>query len=274
MIPGIAKTVMLLVMLSGVTMLIACSELKNGENIMPATDQVTAAEWQAITHKRILFGHQSVGNNILSGVKTLADGAGVSLQIMESRNAPTDFGITHFKIGKNEDPQSKIKDFENTLASGDVQGADIALMKLCYIDMQGDTDAKKLAEEYISSLERLSQQFPKTVFIAVTSPIRTVQRGPKAWLKRLFGREPGGYADNFRRQEFNTILRNKYGLKRRLFDVAKFEAEGAGSHIYKGQPLESLNPDMTSDGGHLNANGEQFIAAKLLKLLAGIPARK
>ena len=268
MISSKAKTVTLLVTLVVSTMLTSCSDVKKGEHVMPATDNVSADEWKVISQKRILFGHQSVGNNILSGVKTLADGAGVNLKIMESRNAPSEFGITHFKIGKNEDPQSKIKDFADTLSSGAAQGADIALMKLCYIDIQGDTDAKKLAADYISSLERLRLQYPKTVFIAVTTPIKTVQDGPKAWLKRLLGRDPGGYADNFRRQEFNTVLRKSEGLKGRLFDVAKFEAEGAGSHNYKGQPLEVLNPEMSNDGGHLNAKGEQYVAAKLLKMIA------
>jgi len=143
-------------------------------------------------------------------------------------------------------------------------------MKLCYIDIKSDTDAKRLAEEYASSLDRLSQQHPKTVFIAVTVPIRTVQDGPKAWLKGLLGREIGGYAENFRRQEFNTILRNSNGLKGRLFDLAKIESEGAGSHSFRGQPLEVLNPSISSDGGHLNFAGERHVAAKFLKFISAL----
>lgn len=235
---------------------------------MPTIDQVNANELQVITQNRILFGHQSVGNNILSGVQSLASQAGVSLKVMESRSAATAPSITHFKIGKNEDPESKIKDFADTLRSGAVQGADIALMKLCYVDINGSTDVQKLAESYISSLTSLSKQFPQTVFIAVTTPLTTVQSGPKAWLKGLLRREPSGYADNFRRQEFNNILRNSYGQQGRLFDLAKFEAEGAGSYQYKGRQLEVLNSAMTHDGGHLNAFGERVVAAKLLKFIA------
>jgi hypothetical protein len=264
------KTGALLIILVFATILASCSGPKNGERTMLPIDTISADEWKVLSQKRILFGHQSVGNNILSGARSLADGAGAGLKIVESRNAPADTGITHFKIGKNEDPRSKIKDFENTLAGGAAQGADVALMKVCYIDIHADTDAGKLAEEYLASLERLSRQFPRTVFIAVTAPLKTVQSGPKALLKRLMGREIGGYADNFRRQEFNTVLRNSSAFKGRLFDIAKFEAEGAGSHQYKGQALEVLNPALSNDGGHLNARGEQYIAARLLKLLAAV----
>lgn len=261
-------TLTLLVALVVATMLTSCSETKKGGRLMPATDKVSADEWKIITQKRILFGHQSVGNNILSGVNKLAVQDGVSLKVIESRSVLTESGINHFTIGKNEDSQSKIKDFEDTMRGGAVKGADLALMKLCYVDIKGDTDVKKLAESYISALDRLSQQFPQTVFIAVTSPLKTVQSGPKAWLKRLLGRAPGEYADNFRRQEFNNILRSRYTGKSQLFDLAKFEAEGAGSHQYQGQPLDVLNPAITNDGGHLNSQGEQYVAAKLLKFIA------
>lgn len=271
MISRIVKTGALLVVLVFSAILSSCSDVKKGEPLMPVPDQVTAAEWKVINQKRILFGHQSVGNNILSGVKSLADAAGVSLKITESRGALTDSGITHFKVGRNEDPRSKIKDFADTLNGGGAEGADVALMKLCYIDINASTDVKKLAEDYSATLDSLSQQHPKTVFIAVTAPLRTVQSGPKAWLKGLMGRKPGGYIDNSRRQEFNALLRGSYARQGRLFDLAKFEAEGAGSHQYQGQPLEVLNPSLSDDGGHLNAQGQLYVATRLLKFIAAFP---
>ncbi len=253
-----------------VVILTSCSDLKKGEGKMPVTDKVTAEEWKIISQKRIIFGHRSVGNNILSGVKTLAEQDGVKLKIAESRNAPTEFGINHFNIGTNEDPQSKIKDFADAVRKGAASGADLALMKLCYIDINKNSDAKQLAENYISNIETLSQQFPQTQFVAVTLPLRTVQTGPKAWMKKMLGREAGGYADNYKRQEFNSILRNKFGKQGKIFDLAKFENEEAGSYQYLGKPLEVLNQSMTNDGGHLNAKGEQFVAAKMLKFIATV----
>lgn len=262
---GLEKLLLLLIVVAS---LMACTDNRNEERLLMATNQVNADEWQAVAQKRILFGHQSVGSNILSGVQSLASQTGLELGVIESRSASEKIFITHFKIGQNGNPLSKIKDFEDTLTNGAAQGIDIALMKFCYIDITDNTDVEKLAEAYSSSLNRLSQQFPKTIFIAVTVPITSVQSGPKAWLKRLAGRPPGGYAENFRRQEFNTILRNSYGRQGRLFDLASFEAEGADNHQHQDQRLEVMNKSITSDGGHLNTFGEQFVAAKLLKFIA------
>lgn len=263
----------LLVLLAVVTMMTACKEEKKGGRLMSSNEQISPAEWQAVTQKKIIFGHQSVGNNILSGVKALTAQAGINLKFIESRSAATEAGITHFKIGKNEDPESKIKDFEETLVNGLAKGADIALVKLCYVDITANTDAKKLAQDYIASLDRLSIKFPSTAFIAVTAPLTTVQSGPKVFIKRLLGREPGGFAANFKRQEFNTILRSRYGQKGSLFDLAKIESEGAGNYQFNGQPIEVMNPAFTDDGGHLNATGEKIVASKLLKFIVSNSSR-
>jgi hypothetical protein len=238
------------------------------------TDRVSPAQWGAVAQKRIMFGHQSVGDDILAGVQSLAQRAGIELKVTELRGAAQEPGITHFRIGRNEEPQSKLSDFIDTLASGSGEGADVALMKLCYVDFKSDTDAKKIAWEYCASLESLSRQFPKTTFVAVTAPLTTVQSGPKAWLKRLVGRRAAGYAENFRRHEFNSIIRDGYGVRGRLFDLAKIEAEGSPDYSYNGGALEVLNPRFTSDGGHLNALGKQIVAARLIRLIAALPEQR
>lgn len=254
--------------------LLGCGETNHEEKAMTSTVQISSAEWQALAQKRVLFGHQSVGQNILDGVQSLAERAGVNPPIMSSRNATTSGGIVHFFVGQNEDPSSKLKDFASTLESGAVQGADIALVKLCYIDFNGGTDARKLAEQYSGTLDHLSQQFPNTAFVAVTAPLTVAQTGPKAWVKRLLGRTPSGYADNARRQEFNEILRARYDQQGRLFDLARIETEGAGSHEYQGRPIEVLNPALTYDDGHLNTQGQQIMASRLIKYLAALPVRQ
>jgi lysophospholipase L1-like esterase len=143
-------------------------------------------------------------------------------------------------------------------------------MKLCYIDIRGDTDAKKLANDYMATLDRLSSKYPHVTFVAMTSPLTTLQTGPKAWVKRLLGRTPSGYLENYRRLEFNDILRDKYEKQGRLFDLAKFEAIGGNNYLYQGRSVETMNPELTSDGGHLNSLGEKVIAAKLIKYIADL----
>jgi len=240
-------------------------------SITMENNSVTAAQWGAVVNKRIVFGHQSVGDNVFSGVHSLAHQAGVKVKVSESRTALKEPGVMHFKIGRNEDPQSKLNDFVRTMASGAGEGADVAFMKLCYIDFNRATDAKRLALDYCSNLESLSRQFPKTTFIAVTAPLTTVQSGPKAWMKRMMGRRIPDFEENSRRQEFNVIVRNGYRPQGRLFDLAEIEAQGSPDYRYEGKPLEVLNPMFTSDGGHLNALGEQRVAARLIMLIADLP---
>ncbi len=254
--------------------LLGCGETEREANRMAATAQISATEWQVLTQKRVVFGHQSVGQNILSGIQSLAAQAGVNLPIVKSRTPVASGGIIHFFVGQNEDPSSKLKDFASTLENGVAQGADIALVKFCYLDFSGDSDAKQIAEEYNATLDRLGQQFPNTTFVAITAPLTVAQTGPKAWVKRLLGRTPSGFADNARRQEFNEILRARYGQQERLFDLAKIEAEGAGAHEYQSRPIEVLNPVLTYDDGHLNSQGEQIVAARLIKFLAALPSRQ
>ncbi len=241
---------------------------------MATIAQISAAEWQTLAQKRVVFGHQSVGQNILSGVQSLAAQAGINLPIVKSRATMASGGIAHFFVGDNEDPLSKLKDFASALENGAAQGADIALVKFCYLDFNGDSNAKQIAEQYNATLDRLSQQFPNTTFVAITAPLTVAQTGPKAWIKHLLGRTPSGFADNARRQEFNEILRARYDQQGRLFDLAKIEAEGAGAHDYQGHPIEVLNTALTYDDGHLNSQGEQIVAARLIKFLAALPSRQ
>lgn len=256
-----------------VLVLLGCGEATHKEKTMASTVQISAAEWQTVAQKRIIFGHQSVGQNILDGIKSLAAQANVNLPIVKSQTPVESDGIIHFFVGQNEDPSSKLKDFASTLESGLAQGADIALVKFCYLDFNGNSDANHIAEQYIATLDRLSQQFPNTTLVAITAPLTVAQTGPKAWIKRLLGRTLSGYADNARRQEFNDILRARYNQEGRLFDLAKIEAEGAGAYEYQGRPIEVLNSALTYDDGHLNSKGAQIVATQLIKLLASLPTR-
>lgn len=248
-----------------------CDSFLKGEDRMPSVDQVTASEWNLLIRRNILFGHQSVGANIVSGVQSLAKRAGVDLPVIESRKATVLSGITHFVVGRNEEPITKLSDFSEVMEQLKGKSPDIALMKICYIDINSRSDTKKLSADYIAMIDRLSSKFPHTKFIAVTAPLTTLQTGPKAWLKRLAGKAPSGYGENYRRMEFNNILRSKFKNEGQLFDLAKFESEGVNKYQYNGQLVEAMNPVMASDGGHLNQLGQEYIAAKLIKHVVSLP---
>lgn len=257
-----------------ILVLLGCDEANHEDKLMATKVQISAAEWQTLAKKQVIFGHQSVGQNILDGVKSLAANANIDLPITESRTPAAGDGIVHFSIGHNKFPDSKFKDFTETLENGLGNNADVALMKLCYVDFKADTDAKLLADQYSAMIEYLSRQFPHTIFVTVTTPLTTVQTGPIAWFKRSLGLVPDGYAENARRKEFNDLLRARYGQQGRLFDLAKIESEGYSVPDYQGRLIEVLNPALTTDGGHLNTEGEKQVAARLVKLLAALPSRR
>ncbi len=257
-----------------------CNKSDHEETLMAITTQISMPEWKALEKKRVVFGHQSVGYNILNGVTGLANRNGVKIDIHEQRTAPTAptaHGISHFTIGKNGDPLSKIQDFAAAIDAGAAQGADIALMKLCYVDFNATTDAKQVANEYIASLESLAQKHPDTNFVAVTAPLKAVQTGPKAWIKRLIGRQPSEYLDNVRRAEFNTQLRERYLATGRLFDLAKAETESTGKSCMThadGQEVEALCPELTNDGGHLNERGQELVATAFLNFINSLATKQ
>jgi len=240
---------------------------------MSAVKPLTATGWQTISRQRVLFGHQSVGNNLLDGVRVLAEEARIKLPITEGK-IPLDVGITHFMVGNNRDPFSKIKDFSSSLAAvADQMNADIAFMKFCYIDFDTNTNIKMVAETYINTLDQLNKQFPHTRFIVITTPLRTVQIGPKAWLKRLLGKTPGGDLENARRQDFNDILRRRFQDQGQLFDLARFEAQGQSINV-AGKQVDVLDPVLSYDGGHLNTAGQKRIASAFLHFLATMEQKK
>ncbi|MHB8077781.1 MAG: SGNH/GDSL hydrolase family protein [Candidatus Krumholzibacteriia bacterium] len=252
---------------------LACGQGERQEGAMTAADRVSAAEWDTLAARRVLFGHQSVGLNILTGMQALAAEAGVPLAIREGRATDGAPGLTQFKVGRNGDPSGKIDDFAAAVAAGADRPADIALMKLCYVDISPDTDVRRLADRYGAMLDRLAAEFPHTTFVAVTAPLTAVPPGLKTRVKRLLGRTPDGLAANARRAEFNALLRERFGPQGRLFDLARCESATAAPEQYQGRPVETLDPNLTSDGGHLNALGARRVAAQFVKFLAAEPVR-
>lgn len=231
---------------------------------------VTADEWTRLARMRVVFAHQSVGANVLSGVQVLAREAAATLPVAESRDLSAPGAIVHFTVGENEHPDSKLADFTRTLDAAQGDGPDVALLKFCYLDFTDGSDGAALAGAYTRALDALAARHPRTRFAAVTAPLTIAQTGPRVWAKKLLGRPAAGYASNVHRLEFNERLRQAYGPRGLLFDLAAIEAEGMPPQRHQGQPFESLNPAFTSDGGHLNAVGQRRAAARLVKFLAGL----
>jgi hypothetical protein len=112
----------------------------------------------------------------------------------------------------------------------------------------------------------------------VTTPLMRVQSGPKALLKRLLGRSPGRYGGNFARERFNDLMRQAYGGREPLFDLAAIEStrpDGRREVIRSGgRSAHALVPAYTADNAHLNELGRRRVAEELLVFLARLPGAR
>jgi len=237
-------------------------------------NDISASSWEKLSKNKIYFGHQSVGFNIIEGLKDLMkENPQIKLNIVETNN-PDDFNksiFAHSRVGKNVDPKSKIDEFAKFIEQGIGENADIAFFKFCYVDVRSETDSQKVFDDYKKSMTLLNKKYPKTIFIHITVPLRIVQTGPKAWIKKIIGRPVGGYDDNIKRTEFNELLIKEYDGKEPIYDLAKIEStrsDGTRETFSKdGKTYYALVPDYTYDGGHLNETGRKKAAEQLLILL-------
>lgn len=249
---------------------------------LSALDRVNDATWNRLADMRIYFAHQSVGWNMLAGIEDIQKRKPrVRLNIVESRDKPatTAGAFTHSGIGRNQHPFEKIDDFSKMVSEGAGAGTDIALVKLCYVDINDDRDVDALFKSYDEAMSRLRREHPNTVIVRVTSPLTTVERGPKARIKALLGRYLHGHAENANRERFNDMVRKSAAdAGSPLLDLAKIEStlpDGTtATYMHAGRPVACLAERYTHDGGHLNDAGRMIAARDLLLLLAGIAAER
>jgi hypothetical protein len=238
--------------------------------------------WKKLSEKKIFFGHQSVGFNIIEGLEDIMkENHQIRLNIVKI-DTPADFNaplFAHAWIGENTDPQSKIDAFTNFMEKAIGDKADIAFFKFCYVDVTAGTDINKVFDDYKKAASRLKKRYAKTTLIHVTVPLTSKPPGVKGWIKKtkklvkkIVGRPVFDYYDNIKRSQFNEMLREEYDGKEPVFDLAKIEStfpDGRRASFTKdGEIYYSLVTDYTYDGGHLNELGRKMIAEQLLILLA------
>lgn len=227
---------------------------------------------------RIYFGHQSVGSNIMDGVAALVrEDPSLGLRVVEADSIPSLQGgyFSHGAIGQNGQPAGKTDDFVRRIENGLHERVDVAFHKYCYIDIDSRSDWEPIFEHYRDSMARLAAAYPHVTFVHVTVPVTHVQTGPKALVKKLIGRAPGGYLDNIRREQFNERMRREYAGEEPLFDLAAIEAtspEGRQEIFsFDGTTGRALYAPYGRDGRHLNELGRRRVAEELLVMLASLP---
>lgn len=273
-ITGLALHYRILISVLVPMLLSGCKE----ESLTPHDDhyarleRVPQEKLRALSLKKIFFGHKSVGQNIIEGLQDVMRTTPlVRLDILET-TSPTDFDkpiFAHSIVGTNKNPSSKIKAFRDILDGGVGQVVDIAFFKFCFVDIDHTSDLGALFKEYDETIAYLTTKFPKLKIITVTVPLMSRPVGIMAKVKKLLGRLPWDEQDNIQRNEYNEMLRARYGES--LFDLAKTESTtllGKKAVFAKdNRSYDLLDRSYTDDGGHLNALGRQVAAIDLLLYL-------
>ena len=247
---------------------------------LPSIDDVPAERWKRLAQLRIFFGHQSVGYNIVDGITDVMNQhAEIDLNVVETsepqRCAKPVFA--HARVGRNTDPLSKIRAFREVLEAGAGDIVDVAFFKFCYVDIVRDSDPKDIFDSYDATLKGLKNLYPRTKFLHVTVPIRSVPSstlgGLKQTFKSLLGK-PGVLDNNVVRAQYNKLLTDAYGETEPLFDLAVAESMNPhGSRCYAGKGPRRvcvMANENTDDGGHLSFVGRKSVAEKLLVTLSEI----
>ena len=244
-----------------------------------AVPGITADDLAKVSRTKVFFGHQSVGMNMLGGVPGIYAGCAVAAPTIEqdrTQGGKEGGFIGHAFIGENEKPWLKIRDFDAKIRSGIGQQVDVAMMKLCYVDVTGDTDVGALFTVYNETIGALEGDFPEVTFVHVTVPLMTEQGQLSKLKSRLTGSSRHGPAANAARERFNALIRREYAVDR-LFDLAAIESTAPdGTRVtgtYKEQRYYRLYDGYASDSGHLNGQGARVAATAWLKALAQASAR-
>ena len=236
-------------------------------------DPGLTADLLRVANEKIFFGHQSVGDDIVLGLREIArNEAHLNLTIVNSAHPESVSGpaFVESHIGENGNPQSKADAFRTILDQGlGGQGA-IALYKYCYVDIDASTDIAAFFDRYRNGIDAVKLKYPLIKIVHVTIPLTTVESGVQACVKRALGRTTAR-AINWKRNEYNRLLMRTYAGTDPVFDLAAVESmghDGSRSSFACGHDtVLALNPDFTTDGGHLNHAGRRAAANALIRTL-------
>lgn len=263
-------------LLVGIVLFSSCTKQKDILNMQMAKAPL-CADLEILGGKRILFGHQSVGVDIMNGVEDLQQSSGCShlilLKGMETR--PSGGWFIDTPVGRNSDPTSKCDAFR-TMVESLADSLDIALMKFCYVDIKDTTDVDVMFLHYAATIDALKRTCPRVTLVHATVPVTERSSFWRRWAKQLLGKEDVWEIAAGKRAAFNRQLLS-YFKNDPIFDLAGVEStlpDGSRSRYeYNGEEVFTLAAEYSRDGGHLNAQGRRVAARQLLSTLAEVVRR-
>lgn len=255
--------------------LLGCSE-RRPDALLVKDDKELKEGLKVLGQERVFFGHQSVGNNILGGLREIInENPEAQLNFLnwtDSLHLSQTYFVGGF-LGKNGKPMSKFDDYVRIVEKLSHANLSIALMKLCFIDVTQQTNVDQVFDEYIVTIESLKQKYPSTTFVHVTVPLTTEANIARRIYRSLRGRAIDYIADNSARERYNEKLRRHFASEP-IFDLAAVESTHPNGNREGGQTSSgtyySLAKEYASDEGHLNEYGRKIAARELVRTLAQV----
>ncbi|MFH0756048.1 MAG: hypothetical protein V2B15_02030 [Bacteroidota bacterium] len=250
-------------------------EMNDFYKVYGSDSAVLSQMMDEISAQMVIFGHQSVGKNILAGVARWEEEEDVTLNRVTTRemNGYTDSVFIDFQVGTNLEPRTKIDDFVSVVEGIPDETVCFAFFKFCYVDVDENTDVDALFEYYRERMGYLRELKPNVNIILFTTPLKTVEGGLKATAKKALSRLPGGFPDNITRNAFNDRIINEMSGDFPVFDLAGIESTltngKACTFSSGGGEYRCLAEVYSTDGGHLNELGSRIAAYNLIAFLAG-----
>ena len=227
-----------------------------------------------LSSTNIFLGHRSVGENILGGIKRILRTNNYDDIKIKKVNKIDEINGNYFvdeNIGYNGDPKSKFDAFAKIvkdLASN--KKLNMAMMKLCYADITNESDVNEIFLDYANIIDSLKNEFPNIEIIHFTVPLTaklSFYRKIKSFIK---GTLNNNSLSNLSREKYNKLIRSYYPSEQ-IFDLAKIESTYPDGSLnldkINGENYYSLVEAYTTDGGHLNDEGQILAGMKLLKFL-------
>lgn len=229
---------------------------------------------------KVVFGHMSVGEDVIAGVRELGRGdgePGVAVFPLKNTEVPSQPGLWHLTLGHNADPVAKIRRFEEIAKGFQNSPPDAVMMKLCYVDIVAASDLERIQRAYRDMVKTVEGVLPRTRVLHVTTPLEAAPVG-KAKLRRAIGGligRAGPVRDNGQREAYNKWLRREYGSSGTVLDLAQMESNGAqGSCVARfDSEVPMMYSTYTDDGGHLNRTGRKVVASAFLMALSQAVSR-
>jgi hypothetical protein len=225
---------------------------------------------------RVLFGHHSVGDDILNGLREITQEKGIDYRIadIEAGREVDEANLVDFRPGRNTDPLSKIDGFVEQMANlPDGFIPNVAFIKFCYVDFTPETNIAGIMSYYLEKITFLEKEYPNTRFAHSTIPLKIRPTDIKSRIKRLLRQQVWEDASNVSRAKFNRLLLEIFPDDP-IFDIALIEStrlDGTRTEFIHGDSIyPSLAPEYTEDGGHLNSLGRRVSVTSFIVFLNSI----